>query len=282
MTESELLFTEILDCSRDKLYLNKGCMLTNQQSCFLADALKRRSAGEPIQYILGKTEFMGLGFRLTSDVFIPRPETEILVETAIKFSYQLSEVRSQKTEDRRQRTEDRRQLKILDVGTGSGCIAISLAKFLKNAQVCATDISKGALKIARQNALLNNVEINFLESNLFSNYELKTIDYELIISNPPYIPGREINYLAPELGYEPRIALDGGGDGLEFYRRIIKQVPGFLKPCGFLIMEMGFGQYPAIERIFNDCGAKFKIIEVVKDYQGIDRVIVAGLNKTAS
>lgn len=262
MTESELLFTELLNCPREELYLNRQRQLSPSITAFLANALKKRLAAEPIQYILGRTEFMGMNFRLTPGVFIPRPETEILVETAIKYSCQLPVVSC--------------QLKILDIGTGSGNIAISLARLLPQAKVTATDISEKALEIARQNAVLNNVEINFLQSDLFSNYRLRTMDYGLIVSNPPYIPTAEIKALEPELDYEPRMALDGGNDGLDFYRLIIKQAPAYLKQRGFLTLEMGFNQCSAIKELFDSVG-KFEIIQVVKDYQDIDRIVVAQL-----
>jgi len=262
MNEIELLFTELLNCNRLDLYLNEGLRLDRDKSGLISSVLKRRISGEPIQYILGKTEFMGLEFRLNRDVFIPRPETEILVETAIKIVH-----------------GSRFMVHgILDLCTGSGCIAVSLVKFIKNVRVTATDISNEALEIAKQNALLNNVEVNFLQSNLFVNHELRTMNYELIISNPPYISTTDIKNLAPEIKYEPRIALDGGKDGLGFYRKIINQSPYYLKEGGFLIMEMGFNQKEAIKNIFQNSG-NFQIIEIIKDYNNIDRVIVARLNK---
>ena len=258
MNEAELLFTEILDCSKFSLYLNRGLRLDRDKSQTISKALKRRILGEPIQYILGKTEFMDWEFKVTPDVFIPRPETEILVETAIDI-VQSSEFRVQS---------------ILDIGTGSGCIAISLAKFLPHADITAIDISEEAISIAQKNAILNNVKINLLLSDLFSNYELRTMDYELIISNPPYIPTSEIKTLQPEIGYEPHIALDGGKDGLDFYRKIIVDSSCYLKEDGFLIMEIGYKQRLAIEDIFQK-SQNYRIIDVIKDYNNIERVIVA-------
>jgi release factor glutamine methyltransferase len=257
MNESELLFTEVLNCSRVELYLNKQRRLRPEESGCLANALRRRLRFEPIQYILGKAEFMGLEFRLTTDVFIPRPETEVLVETALKVT----------------RSEGQKIRTILDIGTGSGCIAISLAKFLKDVRIYATDISKQALETAKKNALLNDVDITFLQSNLFSNHRLRTIDCGLIICNPPYIPTAEMNGLEPEIGYEPRIALDGGRDGLDFYRRIIKTMPAYFKRGSFLVLEMGFNQCSAIKGLFNSVKS-YQIIQIVKDYNSIDRVIV--------
>jgi len=269
MNEAELLFTEILNCDRVSLYLKGDLRLDKDKSCFISLALERRILGEPIQYILGKTEFMGLDFRLTPDVFIPRPETEILVETALKYvtSHQ-SPVTSKK---------------ILDVGTGSGNIAISLAKFLPQTEIFATDISKKTLEIASLNAKLNKVsgKIKFIQSDLFTDYPclpdrqgLPITDYDIIVSNPPYIITAEIDSLQPEISYEPRIAVDGGKDGLDFYRRIINESASYLKLGGFLIMEMGFNQKEAIEDILQK-SENYKIIDVVGDYNNIERVLVA-------
>jgi release factor glutamine methyltransferase len=153
---------------------------------------------------------------------------------------------------------------------------VSLAKFLPNARITATDISESALSIARQNAILNNVsdKINFFASDLFTEYGIRTTEYDLIVSNPPYICSRDIDALEPEVRREPRIALDGGRDGLDFYRRIINSAPRYLSKGGLLIMEMGFGQCKEIKNIFQKSG-QFNIIEVIRDYNNIDRVIVA-------
>lgn len=265
MNEAEVLFSGILDCDRLSLYLNKGLKLGKHKSVLISNALKRRLLDEPLEYILGKTEFMGLEFKVSPDVLIPRQETEILVETVIDLA--------QSSLPARQAGKLKAQ-NILDIGTGSGCIAVSLAKFLKNVKVSAIDISCAALNIAKQNALLNNVEVNFLQSDLFSNYELRATAYELIVSNPPYIRTQDIETLEPEIQYEPRTALDGGADGLDFYRRIIKESQYHLKQGGFLIMEMGFDQRDAIEGIFKK-SRNFKIIELIKDYNNIDRAVVA-------
>lgn len=260
MTEAELLFTEILNCNRLSLYLNKDIFLDKAESSLLSRVLKRRMQGEPLQYILGKTEFMGLEFKVTSDVFVPRPETEIVVETALRESSVVSRQSS--------------DINILDIGTGSGCIAVSLAKFLPHAKIDAVDISKEALRIAEENAKMHNVNINFIQSNLFNNYGPWTMDYGLIVSNPPYIPTQEIETLQPEVRYEPHMALDGGKEGLDFYRHIIDKAPRYLKKDGFLVMEMGFNQKNAIKNIFQKSGY-FEIIGVIKDYNNIDRVIIA-------
>ena len=227
----------------------------------LSSALKRRISAEPIQYILGKTEFMGFEFKVTPDVLIPRQETEILVETAVKYV-----AASQ--------SHNATSINILDLGTGSGCIAISLAKLLPNAKITATDISDRALAVALRNAELNGVKVNFIQSDLFHNYNLEPDTYNLIVSNPPYIPTAQMKTLQPEVRYEPGIALDGGRDGLDFYRRIIGSSALYLEGDGFLILEAGFNQRDAIENIFQKA-RDFKITDAIKDYNHIDRVIVA-------
>ena len=266
MNETELLFTDILNCNRLSLYLNKDIFLDRAKSSLVSGVLKRRIQGEPIQYILGKTEFMGLEFKVTPHVFIPRLETEILVETVL--------------ETVTRHTSQATSLKIMDIGTGSGNIAISLAKLLEECRILAVDISKEAIDVARNNALLNNVssKINFVNQD-FSNLQpatcnLQPFSFDFIVSNPPYIPTQEIEALQPEVKYEPHMALDGGKDGLDFYRRIINKAPRYLRKDGFLIMEMGFNQKDAIKNIFQKTGY-FEIIELIKDYNNIDRIIIA-------
>jgi release factor glutamine methyltransferase len=261
MNEAELLFSSMLNCDRLSLCLNKGLVLDKEKAEFISSVLKRRIKGEPIQYILGKTEFMGLEFKVGPCVLIPRPETEILVETAIR---QLSVFRHQF-----------QTLKILDVGTGSGCIAITLAKLFPNAKIDALDLSEGALAVAKDNAQLHNLDVNFIHSDLFSSNYLIANTYDLIISNPPYIVSSQIDKLQPEIKYEPRIALDGGEDGLNFYRRLIAGSLSYLKRGGLLIMETGFNQKASLKNIFQKF-ADFEIIETVKDHNNTDRVIVAG------
>jgi release factor glutamine methyltransferase len=260
MNETELLFTDILNCNRLSLYLNKDIFLDRAKSFLVSCVLKRRIRGEPLQYILGKTEFMGLEFKVTADVFIPRPETEILVEQTIDIIKLLN----------------CQIVKLLDIGTGSGCITVSLAKLLPNVKITAIDISQKAIEIAQYNALLNNVsdKIRLIHSNLFTSCNLQVTGYDIIVSNPPYIPTAEIETLQPEVKYEPHIALDGGKDGLDFYRRIINKAHRYLKKDGFLIMEMGFNQKDAIKNIFQKSGY-FEIIELINDYNNMDRVIIA-------
>jgi len=268
MNEAELLFTDILNCDRLSLYLNRDLKLGKDKTRLISSALKRRFSSEPIQYILSKAEFMGLSFKVTPDVFIPRPETEILVETVTELA---SGIRVKAS-----------GINILELGTGSGCIAVSLAKYLPDVKITATDISQEALEVAKDNALLNKVSerINFINSDLYTQCVCScgtsrcgNTQYDMIVSNPPYIATGEIDNLQPEVRYEPRSALDGGEDGLDFYRRIIALAPDFLKQDGFLIMEMGFNQKRDVEGIFKNSGG-FQILKVIKDYNNINRVIV--------
>ncbi|MDD5432135.1 MAG: peptide chain release factor N(5)-glutamine methyltransferase [Candidatus Omnitrophica bacterium] len=260
MNEAELLFSEVLNCNRTNLYLNHSQLLTKKQSESIAQALKRRIIGEPIQYILGWSEFMGFRFKVNKDCLIPRPETEILVEAALKY---LNSCRKQETQN------------ILDLCSGSGCIGISLAKLLPDCFVTVSDISEKALKIAQQNACLNGVsdKIRFIKSDLLKDKKLRDREYDCIVSNPPYCSPEEIKSFSKELYFEPRIALDGGKDGLEFYQRIIPAGEMILKKDGLLIMECGFNQGLSLQRIFGNSGF-FEVIEALKDYNSLDRVLV--------
>lgn len=257
MNETELLFTEILSCNRSQLYLERKRKLSLEDSARIAGVLRRRIFGEPIQYILGKTEFMGLEFKVSPAVLIPRPDTEELVETVLRYGRG-------------------GELEILDVGTGSGCIAVSLAKLLPFVKICAVDISLAALEIAKQNAQLHGIlnRINFLNCDLFPPLEQYGIKYDIIISNPPYIKTKIIQTLEVEVQREPREALDGGEDGQDFYRRIIRESPAYLRRSGLLILEIGFGQKEELEKIFS-AEKIFEVKEVIKDYNGIDRVVVS-------
>ena len=262
MNEAELLFTHILDCDRISLYQNKDKVLDKAKLEFISSVLRRRFLGEPIQYILGKTEFMGLEFLVNEAVLIPRPETEILVETALEY------LKIRKDYDSINKTP-----KVLDLCTGSGCIAVSLAKNLTQASVDASDVSDEVLEVAKKNAAINNVAVNFIQSDLFKSNLFVSGSYDMILSNPPYVITSQLKSLQMEVQKEPRLALDGGIDGLYFYRRIVKDAYYFLKDNGLLIFEIGFSQKDALEDIFNSSGL-FKVLRIVKDYNSIDRVIV--------
>lgn len=236
----------------------------------------------PLQYIIGKEKFYGLEFIVNEDVFIPRPETEILVNTALDI---INTVRYKPALPAGRQNA----VRILDLCTGSGCIAISLMVQLsspsilseaegltKNAADCkifASDISEKALNVAKENAAINGVSerILFIQSDLFNNIEGK---FDIIVTNPPYVARHEFGTLQKEVLKEPVMALDGGHDGLDFYRRIFSQAHRYLLSGGYCMMEIGYGQREDIKKIIDSTG-NFEIIDVKEDQYLIDRVMVA-------
>lgn len=218
--------------------------------------VQRRLSGEPIQYIVGETEFYGLPFRVTPDVLIPRPETEHLVENVVALARPLNQPR------------------IVDVGTGSGAIAITLALELPETLVAATDMSEAALSVAQENARHNCVvnRIRFLCGDLLT--PVAGEQFDLIVSNPPYVPTADRGSLAVEVrDYEPALALFAGNDGLDIYRRLIPQGHSALASGGFIALEIGHGQAEAIRNLLSSAG--FTQIEFTPDLQGIPRVATA-------
>lgn len=217
----------------------------------------------PVQYVLGHSEFCGIDMLVDERVLIPRPETELLVEAAAEM---LKGVRPKPGQ-----TELGSDPSLLDLCTGSGAIAIALTKRLFNCKMVASDISADALDVARLNAHRNGLSdnIEFVKSDLFKDIKGR---FDLIVSNPPYIAQFEFAGLQKEVLREPRIALDGGPDGLDFYRRIIQDAPGYLKKGGRILFEIGFGQAREVRNIINSAGG-FEIIEIKKDFNGIERAI---------
>lgn len=254
MKEAELVLTHVLNCDRLSLYLNKDISLDKDKSSLISNILKRRILREPLQYILGKCEFMGLEFKIDKRALIPRPETEILVESAINELKAIGNLCP----------------KVFDLGTGSGCIAISIAKLFPQAMVWAGDISKDALGLAKENADLNNAEVKFLHSDLFNG--LKEEKFDIIISNPPYISTNDFCGLAKEISFEPALALKAGIDGLDFYRRIISQAATYLNDHGLLAFEVGINQSCLVEILLKK--ENFSDIRIIKDYNNIERVVM--------
>ena len=209
---------------------------------------------------MGKAEFCGLDFTVNENVLIPRPETEILVDTVVEMVSRLAGLPVSR-------------LKILDLGTGCGNIAISLTKKIPDFKIIASDISAAALEVAKINARRHGVydRIEFIESDLFDRIEG---EFDIIVSNPPYVARSEFETLQKEVLMEPRVAIDGGGDGLDFYRRIIPAAAGRLNAGGHLAMEIGYGQRQAITKIVEGIG-DLKLLEVNIDRNNIDRIIVA-------
>ena len=219
--------------------------------------LNRRSKREPLAYIIGKWDFMGLSFAVNKNVLIPEQDTEVLVEEAMRF------------------LED--GFRILDLCTGSGCIALSLLNYSNNTTAVGTDISEEALSVAKENAkdLSLSERALLVKTDLFPEMDDDGSKFDLIVSNPPYIRSDVIETLAPEVrDYEPRLALDGDADGLVFYRRIIDEAPKYLFSNGYLIMEIGYDQAFEVTELLEKAGC-YHDIEVIKDYAGNDRVVRA-------
>ncbi len=253
---AELMLANILNCKRLDLYLSFERPLSEGETNLYREFIRRRSKFEPLQYILGSVEFYGLEFKVNKSVLIPRPETEILVETILKS------------------VEKDSALNILDIGTGSGIIAISLAKNLPASSITAIDSSDSALVIAKENAELNGVEkqIKFKSSDIITNEVDLGYPFDIVVSNPPYISMEDYKDLAPELRlYEPQIALTDNFDGLNFYRTITGKSKTLLNKGGKLFFELGQGQSKKVSDILQQ--ANFSNIVIKKDYQNIDRVI---------
>lgn len=218
--------------------------------------IERRAKREPVAYILGTWDFMGLSFKVNSDVLIPEQDSETLVEEALRYC------------------ED--GMRVLDLCTGSGCIALSILNYTNDTKAVCTDISDKALVVARDNAKNLNLDerVSFIETDLFPDKE-QGEKFDIIVSNPPYIASDVIETLAVEVkDYEPRLALDGDSDGLKFYRRIVDNAPEYLYSSGYLIMEIGYDQAEAVKGLLTEHG-RYHDIEVIKDYEGNDRVVRA-------
>jgi len=219
----------------------------------------------PVQYVAGKVNFMGLELKVRPGVFIPRPETELLVE---KVFYAAGAIRNTPSASPRGEHD---AIRILDLCTGSGNIAISLAKTLKDAKIIASDISDEALAVAGENAELHNCKnIEFIKSDLFDKLSIERFD--IIVSNPPYVSESDWPELPKDVLCEPRLALYAGRGGLDFYKRIFREAAAFLKRDGYLFMEIGYNQKDSVIDLIN---GKWELREIVKDYNGIDRIIIA-------
>ena len=264
---AELLLAHLLKLPRMKLYLNFERALTATETDGLRELVKRRGAREPLQHITGSTSFCGCEIAVSRQALVPRPETEMLAE----LGWQWLEFTQQRVSEQPKGWTPT----ALDFGTGTGCIAIALAVKCPGAQITALDVSTGALALARQNAELNklNGRIEFLAGDGFAALLGKTA-FDLIVSNPPYIASAEIETLEPEVrDFDPRTALDGGTDGLDFYRRLAKESVDRLKPAGKIMVEFGDGQAGAIKTIFE--GEKWIVEAVREDYSHRARILVA-------
>jgi release factor glutamine methyltransferase len=286
--QTELLLAHLLKMPRMNLYLNFERGLTPAETDTLRELVKRRGQREPLQHLIGSTSFCGLEIAVNRHVLVPRPETELLAEAGWQFLNKIPEGRVTRAPNLNAesafRDLQRSSLRVLDFGTGTGCIAIALAVKCPNAKIVTLDISADALALARENAARNGVaeRIEFLQGDGFAAVaEILERDrpghppaFDLIISNPPYIPSAEIDTLQPEVrDFDPRAALDGGADGLDFYRMFPAQAKPFLKAGGKIMLEFGDGQAEAIRKLFE---TEKWIVEAVKeDYSHRARILIA-------
>ncbi len=261
LLDAQTLLAHALGVDRTHLIVNYNQPLTDEQQANYQSLIARRAVGEPLQYIVGQQEFFGLPFRVTPAVLIPRPETELLVEETIRLAQALSHAPI-----------------IVDVGTGSGCIAIALARELEDARIYATDISADALAVARHNATLNGVaeRIEFIHCDLLAGLPAGLqvgLRADFIVSNPPYIAAHEMASLQREVReWEPHSALTDNADGLSFYRRLFAEAPQHLKAEGYLLCELGYQQAEVVTAMLSAAWSKHYLLN---DLQGIPRTLVA-------
>ena len=259
--DAEVLLSYLLKKERIFLYLNWDSILRKHTIDLFRKLVLKRSKHVPIAYLIGHKEFMSIDFEVNEKVLIPRPETETLIEATLK----------------KMALQPNREWVAIDMGTGSGNIAVALARN-QNVRIYASDISEDALSISKKNAKKNKVEksIRFLCGDLFKSFNGLNLaeDIDFVVSNPPYVSSSDFEKLPIDIKqYEPRIALDGGTDGIDFYPELVKGAEEFLKPHGFLIMEIGYGQVGEIKKLVSLSKA-FLEPKIVMDYGGIERVVI--------
>ena len=258
--DAEVLLADLLKMERINLYVNFDRPLTSEEIDSYREMILKRRQGTPVAYLVGQKEFMGLKFKVNSNVLIPRPETEHLVQTILN----------------RIDTWEQEEVKIADIGTGSGAIIISIAKLSDGlVKGIGIDISEASLNLAQENAVNLEVDeqLEFKEGDLLEPLE-ETVD--IIVSNPPYIPSEELDDLQKEVQQEPKLALDGGEDGLDYYRKIINDAPEYLTTDGLLAFEVGIKQSQDVADLLEK--ADYTNIEIKKDYSDIERIVLANYN----
>ena len=262
--KADILIQFVLNMDKMQLIINQEDEVSKENENIYLTYIEQVIRGKPVQYITNEQEFMNLKFYVDENVLIPQPDTEILVEEAIKT---IDEIRPEKN------------IKVLDLCTGSGAIAIAIKKYAEDAkkqiEVYASDISEEAIKIAEKNAKRNDVHINFILSDMFQKMQEK--DFDIILSNPPYIETQTISSLSKEVQYEPHMALDGGEDGLEFYRVIAENAHEYLNENGSILLEIGYNQKKKVMQIFEEA-KKYSNIRCIKDLSDNDRVIKIDIN----
>ena len=275
--ESEIIVTHCLGIDKASLYRDNP-VLSERDVKEIDTVLQRRAKREPLQYIIGHVEFCGLKIKVGQGVLIPRPETELLAEEVIKAVQRSAFSVQRKSKDSELQTSNS-ELRILDLCTGSGCLALAIAKHFPDAEVYGTDISKDAIRYANENAVLNDIRnVTFLKGSLFEplsqllTHNSSLLTFDVIVSNPPYIRSGDILNLQPEINkWEPRNALDGGEDGLSYYRTILSEARRYLMLSGVIFLEIGEGQAEEVSVIAMQNG--FCNISVIKDYAGIERIV---------
>jgi|TARA_B100000315_G_scaffold236523_1_gene252371 release factor glutamine methyltransferase len=260
--EAEYLLAHALKCEKKDIIINHDRVLIDHETDLFKELIDRRLKREPSQHIIGEEEFWGLSFKVTKDVLIPRPETQLLVKEALKEAKKFSP-----------------EVNIIDLCTGSGCIAVCMAVELPESKVYAIDLSDKALAIAGENAKKHGVEkrITFLEGDLLNPIEPLGLKgkIDLFLSNPPYVSKKMMEELQPEIElYEPMLAVAGGEDGFDYYRQIIPEAAEYLKPGGHLVLEIGYGQRDGTISLMEEAKV-YEEIEVKKDFAEIDRVVKA-------
>jgi len=260
--DAEILLAFALSKERIKLYIDFESPINDKELSTFRDLVKRRAKREPVAYIMGFKEFWSTNLKVTEDVLIPRPETELIVEQTLKL-IKANYLKGHK-------------IVAADIGTGSGAISIALAKEFSDISFFSVDISLKALKVAKQNIYLNGLESQVFAVCADSYYAFKEIEvFDFILSNPPYVLKSDIAGLQPEItDFEPYLALDGGADGLDFYRNSLSGLCRVLKPGGFAVFEIGEEQGKSVTGIFEESEA-FAEVDVLKDYSGKDRLITA-------
>lgn len=264
LLDAEVLLCEVLNLDRLYLYIQRGRSLTQKEKDAFEAFLEKRIQGVPLQYIIHRQEFMGLDFYVEEGVLIPRPDTEILVETVLQWVKE---------------KQGPTFLRMADLGTGSGAITVSLAKYIETAHVFSVDLSEKALSVGRINAQRHGVseKITFLQGDLLEPLAEKNLlgQLDILVSNPPYIPTKDIEGLQIEVAkFEPRMALDGGPEGLDFYRRIVEHGDRFLRPQGLMALEVGHDQAEAVIKMMV-AKNNYANIQKHKDLAGIERVVTA-------
>ncbi|MCL2382930.1 MAG: peptide chain release factor N(5)-glutamine methyltransferase [Oscillospiraceae bacterium] len=259
--KGRVILAFVIGESKEYLVINQDKELSQDEIEKFEEAINRLVKGEPLQHITGKQEFMGMDFVVNKDVLIPRPDTEILVEEVVEI---LSSMQNGTSID---------DLTVLDLCTGSGAIAISIVNSVSNIKVLATDVSEEALKVARINEINNYMDISRIEFASSDLFEDIFEEFDLIVSNPPYIAKGEIEKLDVEVKREPMLALEAGVDGLDFYRKIISEAYAYLRPNGYLCLEIGYNQRDDVIRVINE-SEKYTDIYSKKDLAGNDRIVV--------